>query len=66
MSEGERDAYRAGLARVEGVAAARIAAEVDPVTPPVGVADYVDHIDYLVGLIGIEHVGTHCTAVILS
>ncbi len=26
-------------------------------TPPVGVADFVDHIDYLVGLIGIEHVG---------
>ena len=26
-------------------------------TPPVGVADFVDHIDYLVALIGIEHVG---------
>ncbi len=57
MSEGERDAYRAGLARVEEVAAARIAAEVDPVTPPVGVTDLVDHIDYLVDLIGLEHVG---------
>ena len=57
MSDEERDAYQAGLARVEAAAAARIAAEVDPVTPPVGVADFVDHIDYLVDLIGIEHVG---------
>ena len=57
MNEEERETYRAGLARVEEAVAARIAAEVDPVTPPVGVADFVDHIDYLVGLIGIEHVG---------
>ena len=57
MSEQEREAYRAGLARVQEAAAVRIAQEVDPVTPPVGVADFVDHIDYLVDLIGIEHVG---------
>ena len=25
--------------------------------PPVDVADFVDHIDYLVGKIGIDHVG---------
>jgi microsomal dipeptidase-like Zn-dependent dipeptidase len=37
--------------------ASRIEAEVDPVTPPVDVADFVDHIDYMVDLIGIEHVG---------
>ncbi len=57
MSEQERDAYQASLARFQEASAARIAAEVDPVTPPVGVADLVDHIDYLVDLIGIEHVG---------
>ena len=57
MSEEERNAYLAGLARVQEAAAARIAAEVDAETPPVNVADFVDHIDYLVGLIGIEHVG---------
>jgi len=57
MSEQERDAYQAGLARVQEAAAVRIAEEVDPVTPPVGVADFVDHIDYLVDLIGIGHVG---------
>ena len=33
------------------------AAEVDPVTPPVDVADFVDHIDYIVDLIGLEHAG---------
>jgi membrane dipeptidase len=57
MSEQERDEYRAGLARIQEAAAVRIAEEVDPVAPPVGVADFVDHIDYLVDLIGIEQVG---------
>jgi len=57
MSQAEREAYMAGFARVQEAAAPRIAAEVDPVTPPVDVADFVDHIDYMVGLIGIEHVG---------
>ena len=27
------------------------------IAPPVDVADFVDHIDYLVDLIGLEHVG---------
>ena len=27
------------------------------IAPPVDVADLVDHIDYMVGLIGLEHVG---------
>ena len=57
MSEDDRNAYQTGLARVEEAAATRIAADVAPVTPPVGVADFVDHIDYLVDFIGIEHVG---------
>ena len=57
MSEQERDVYQANLARFQEASAARIAAEVDPLTPPVGVTDLADHIDYLVGLIGIEHVG---------
>jgi|TARA_B100000446_G_scaffold173098_1_gene181793 microsomal dipeptidase-like Zn-dependent dipeptidase len=38
-------------------AASRMEAEVTSTTPPVGVADFVDHIDYLVDLIGLEHVG---------
>ena len=52
-----RRAYDAGLARVDAAAASRIASEVTPVSPPVDVEDFVDHIDYLVNLIGLEHVG---------
>jgi len=33
------------------------ASEVFDVAPPVGVGDFVDHIDYMVELIGIDHVG---------
>jgi microsomal dipeptidase-like Zn-dependent dipeptidase len=57
MSEAEREEVMAAYERVQAAAAARIEAEVDPVTPPVDVADFVDHIDYMVDLIGIEHVG---------
>lgn len=57
LSPEEREAYTAGLARVREAAASRIEAEVLPTAPPVDVADFVNHIDYLVALIGIEHVG---------
>ena len=35
----------------------RIASEVNSEAPPVDVADFVNHIDYLVDFIGIDHVG---------
>lgn len=57
MSPEEQEAFQAGYRRVQDAAAERITTEVDPVTPPVSVSDLVDHIDYLVKLIGIEHVG---------
>lgn len=57
LGEEERAAYRERLAEIDALAAPRIAAEVDAVAPPVDVADFVDHIDYMVGLIGLEHVG---------
>ena len=57
MSEEDRTAYRASMAAVEEAVAPRIEAEVTAVAPPVDVADFVDHIDYMVELIGIEHVG---------
>jgi len=57
MSPEEQEAFQAGYQRVQDAAAARIIAEVDPVTPPVSVSDLVDHIDYIVDLIGLEHVG---------
>ena len=57
MSEQEQEAFMARYQEVQAAAADRITAEVDPVTPPVSVTDFVDHIDYMVDLIGIEHVG---------
>jgi membrane dipeptidase len=57
MPEEERAATYAEYQRIEALAAERIAAEVNPVAPPVDVADFVDHIDYMVELMGIDHVG---------
>ena len=51
----ERDAYRDRMAEVQRVAAER--AEAAGVPGRVNVADFVDHIDYMVNLIGLEHVG---------
>ncbi len=57
MTDEERAEYMARLAVVDSVVDSRRAAEVDAVAPPVGVSDFADHIDYLVDLIGLEHVG---------
>ncbi len=51
----ERDTYRETMAEVQRVAAER--AEAAGVPGRVNVADFVDHIDYMVNLIGLEHVG---------
>jgi len=56
LNEEERAGYQEGLAAVRAAAEAR-ADEVLAEAPPVDVADFVDHIDYLVDLIGLEHVG---------
>lgn len=53
----EREAYQARMDEVRAAAEPRLAEEVYAVAPPVDVADFVDHVDYLVDLIGIEHVG---------
>ena len=45
------------MSQVNALAAPRLTAEVDSIAPPVNVADFVDHIDYMVDLIGVEHVG---------
>ncbi len=57
LSENDRAAYDVRMAEVNTLAAPRLAAEVDAVAPPVSVSDFVDHIDYMVNLIGLEHVG---------
>jgi len=49
--------YQQQLADINALVAPRIAAEVDAVAPPVDVSDFVDHIDYMVDLIGADHVG---------
>jgi microsomal dipeptidase-like Zn-dependent dipeptidase len=57
MTDEEREAFMAEYQAVQDAAASRVEAEVNPIAPPVDVGDLVDHVDYLVGLIGIEHVG---------
>jgi len=56
MSEADREAYRAKVQPVEEAVEARMS-EVNAAAPPVDVADFVDHIDYLVQKMGIDHVG---------
>lgn len=46
----EREALQAEFER-------RVAEEIDPEFGPANVQDFVDHIDYVVSLIGIDHVG---------
>ena len=57
LSTEERDTYLAQFREVRAKAREREDSEVNPIAPPVDVADFVDHVDYLVNLIGIEHVG---------
>lgn len=57
LADTARENYIAKYRAISEKAKSRIAAEVTPTTPPVNVADFVDHIDYLVKKIGLEHVG---------
>lgn len=57
LSDAEIQEYRESLIPVNEAMEPRIADEVNAIAPPVDVADFVDHIDYLVELIGIDHVG---------
>lgn len=52
-----REAYFKEYRVLRDGAAEKIEKEVNAVAPPVDVADFVDHIDYLVEKIGLEHVG---------
>lgn len=56
MAEADREAYRAKVQPVEDAVAARMD-EVNAAAPPVDVADFVNHVDYLVRKMGIDHVG---------
>ena len=52
----QREVYQQNMSRMRELAVSRMA-EIHTVAPPVDVADFVDHIDYLVDLIGMDHVG---------
>ena len=53
----ERIEYEAAVTELQTQVRARFGPEVGSQAPPASVADLVDHIDYMVNLIGIEHVG---------
>lgn len=57
MDEEARSEYFASYQELQAKAQPRIEAETEETAPSVNVQDFVDHIDYLVDLIGIEHVG---------
>ena len=57
MSAEDRESYYEQLSAFREKHGETIEQEVNAVAPPVDVADFVDHIDYLVKKIGLEHVG---------
>jgi membrane dipeptidase len=57
LSPEAREVYNRKYAAINEKAKDRIAKEVNATSPPVDVKDFVDHIDYLVKKIGINHVG---------
>ena len=57
LSAEDRMTYFKKYQEITAKAKPRIEKEVNPRAPPVNVADFVDHIDYLVKKIGIDHVG---------
>ncbi|MFO7719840.1 MAG: dipeptidase [Gillisia sp.] len=56
LNNEERTAYYEDFKKVSLAAAPKLE-ELKKEIPPVNVEDFVDHIDYMVALIGIEHVG---------
>lgn len=57
LDEAAADAYLVKYRALQAKAKPRIEKEINPLAPPVDVKDFVDHIDYMVKLIGIDHVG---------
>ncbi len=57
LTDEARATYYKGYLAIRDKAKDRIEKEVNSIAPPVDVADFVNHIDYLVKKIGLEHVG---------
>lgn len=57
LDEADAAAYLDRYQTLQAKAKPRITEEINPIAPPVDVKDFVDHIDYMVDLIGIDYVG---------
>ncbi|WP_313111831.1 dipeptidase [Aequorivita sediminis] len=57
LNKDEAEAYLDKYRKLQATAKPRIEKEVNPIAPPVDVKDFVDHIDYMVKLLGVDHVG---------
>lgn len=57
LDEAEAEIYSDKYRKLQATAKPRIEKEINPIAPPVDVKDFVDHIDYMVKLLGIDYVG---------
>ena len=57
LDEAEAEVYLDKYRELQATAKPRIEKEINPIAPPVDVKDFVDHIDYMVKLLGIDYVG---------
>ena len=57
LDEAEAKVYSDKYRKLQATAKPRIEKEINPIAPPVDVKDFVDHIDYMVKLLGIDYVG---------
>lgn len=57
LDETEADAYSDKYRTLQATAKPRIEKDINPIAPPVDVKDFVNHIDYMVELLGIDYVG---------
>ncbi|NGX83429.1 dipeptidase [Aequorivita sp. KMM 9714] len=57
LDEAEAEIYLDKYRKLQATAKPRIEKEINPIAPPVDVKDFVDHIDYMVKLLGIDYVG---------
>ena len=57
LSTADKDIYDENVSELNTLLRSRLNREVNDLAPPATVSDFVDHIDYMVNLIGINHVG---------
>lgn len=57
LSANEQRAYDANMSEFMSVLMPRLRTEVNAQAPAATVSDFIDHVDYMVDLIGLEHVG---------